>query len=91
MNINLYKLTESFERNSEKAIKGYVSYKHDLLRFFENFERLLESRRYEELQADFRATQTKMKLSFEVEILKHAASLYTPSVTNMFQTQVCGS
>ncbi|XP_060973319.1 protein FAR1-RELATED SEQUENCE 5-like isoform X2 [Cannabis sativa] len=83
--------TTQRSESMNNAIKGYVSYKHNLLRFFENFERLLESRRYEELQADFRATQTKMKLSFEVEILKHGASLYTPTMTNMFQTQVCES
>ncbi|KAM6596036.1 hypothetical protein CsatA_006560 [Cannabis sativa] len=83
--------TTQRSESMNNTIKGYVSYKHDLLQFFENFERLLESRRYEELQADFRATQTKMKLSFELEILKHGASLYTPAMTNMFQTQVCES
>ncbi|XP_062114158.1 protein FAR1-RELATED SEQUENCE 5-like [Humulus lupulus] len=83
--------TTQRSESMNNAIKGFVSYKHNLLRFFENFERLLDYRRYEELQADFKATQRKVKLSFEVEILKHASSFYTPAVLNMFQTQVCES
>ncbi|XP_062085397.1 protein FAR1-RELATED SEQUENCE 5-like [Humulus lupulus] len=83
--------TTQRSESMNNAIKGFVNYKNNLLRFFENFERLLDYRRYEELQADFKATQRKVKLSFEIEILKHASSFYTPAVLNMFQTQVCES
>ena len=52
---------------------------------------MLDYRRYEELQADFKVTQRKVKLSFEVEILKHGSIFYTPAMLNMFQTQVSES
>ncbi|XP_060667172.1 protein FAR1-RELATED SEQUENCE 9-like [Ziziphus jujuba] len=51
--------------------------------------RLIEDRRYEELKADFKATQSTPSLSFPVEILKDAASIYTPTVFKVFQDELC--
>ncbi|KAI3940961.1 hypothetical protein MKW92_033439 [Papaver armeniacum] len=71
------------------VIKRYVSYKYDLLRFFRRFEKLVEDRRYEELKSDFQASQSFPAISFPVEILKHAAKVYTPQIFKLFQIQLC--
>ncbi|XP_020426620.1 protein FAR1-RELATED SEQUENCE 5 [Prunus persica] len=50
---------------------------------------LVEDRRYEELKAEFKASQSSPTLSFPVEILKHAANVYTPKVFKVFQDELC--
>ncbi|KAH7854140.1 hypothetical protein Vadar_010578 [Vaccinium darrowii] len=50
--------------------------------------RLVDNRRYEELNADFKANQSTPYLSFPVQILKHAASIYTPDVFVLFQKEL---
>ncbi|KAF7129300.1 hypothetical protein RHSIM_Rhsim10G0077500 [Rhododendron simsii] len=50
--------------------------------------RLVDDRRYKELKANFRATQSTPSLSFPVEMLKHAASMYTPDVFVLFQREL---
>ncbi|KAH7851813.1 hypothetical protein Vadar_016811 [Vaccinium darrowii] len=49
---------------------------------------LIDNRRYEELNADFRANQSTSYLSFPVQILKHAATIYTPDVFLLFQREL---
>nr|XP_048324128.1 protein FAR1-RELATED SEQUENCE 5-like [Ziziphus jujuba var. spinosa] len=49
--------TTQWSESMNNVIKNYVSYQHNLLRFFEHFQRLIEDRRYEELKADFKETQ----------------------------------
>ncbi|KAM1189748.1 hypothetical protein ACFX2J_025390 [Malus domestica] len=71
------------------AIKKYVNYKYDLLRFVKHFERLVDDRRYQELRAEFKASQSSPTLSFPVEILKHAAGIYTPAMLKWFQNELC--
>ncbi|XP_048323604.1 protein FAR1-RELATED SEQUENCE 5-like [Ziziphus jujuba] len=51
--------------------------------------RLIEDRRYEELKVDFKATQSTPSLSFPVEILKDAVSIYTQTVFKVFQDELC--
>ncbi|CAL8151977.1 unnamed protein product [Prunus armeniaca] len=51
--------------------------------------RLVEDRRYQELKAEFRASQSSPALSFPVEILKHASNIYTPEVFKLFQDELC--
>ncbi|XP_042481306.1 protein FAR1-RELATED SEQUENCE 5-like isoform X2 [Macadamia integrifolia] len=75
--------SESFN----KRLKEYVSYKHHMLQSFWHFQRLMEKRRYEELKDDFRANRCTPTLAFPVEMLKHAASLYTPELFENFQDQ----
>ncbi|XP_060669123.1 protein FAR1-RELATED SEQUENCE 5-like [Ziziphus jujuba] len=81
--------TTQWSEGMNNVIKNYVSYQHNLLRFFEHFQRLIEDCHYEELKADFKATQSTPSLSFPVEILKDAASIYTPTVFNVFQDELC--
>ena len=40
------------------------------------------------LRADFKATQCKPSLQYPVEILKHAASVYTPAVFKFFNCEL---
>ncbi|XP_051127822.1 protein FAR1-RELATED SEQUENCE 5-like [Andrographis paniculata] len=70
------------------VIKRYVSSKNPLRVFFERFENFLESRRYEELKADFKASISAPVLHIPVQILKHAAGVYTPEVFKGFQKEL---
>ncbi|XP_043693069.1 protein FAR1-RELATED SEQUENCE 5-like [Telopea speciosissima] len=70
-----------------KRLKDYASYKHHMLQSCGNFQRFIEKRRYEELKDDFRANRSTPTLAFSVEMLKHAASLYTPEIFENFQYQ----
>ncbi|OMO81611.1 hypothetical protein COLO4_23494 [Corchorus olitorius] len=45
-------------------------------------------KRYKELQADFKDNQSKPSLPFPVEILKHAAKIYTLEVFKIFSDQL---
>ncbi|XP_057478205.1 protein FAR1-RELATED SEQUENCE 9-like [Actinidia eriantha] len=80
--------TTQQSESMNSALKRYASYNNDLLRFFQNFQRLVDNHRNEELNADFRANQSTPHLSFPVQILKHAASIYTPDVFELFQREL---
>ncbi|XP_051126352.1 protein FAR1-RELATED SEQUENCE 5-like [Andrographis paniculata] len=70
------------------VIKRYSSSKNNLRVFFEKFENLVESRRYEQLQADFKASTSAPVLPLPIQLLKHAASVYTPEVFKIFQKEL---
>ncbi|XP_075633637.1 protein FAR1-RELATED SEQUENCE 5-like [Castanea sativa] len=61
-----------------KTFCGYVYYS----------EKLVDDRRFEELRADFKATQSKPSLEYPVEILKHVASVYTPAIFKLFNREL---
>lgn len=69
-------------------IKRYISYKNHLCQFFEHFERLLDDRRYDENVADFKTKHSSPALPYPVRILKHASTVYTAEVFELFQCQV---
>ncbi|XP_060972284.1 protein FAR1-RELATED SEQUENCE 9-like [Cannabis sativa] len=77
--------TTQRSESMNNVLKHYVSYQHNMLRFLQNFERLVDNRRYEEVKVDFRATQCKLPPSLPIEILNHDASIYTPAILKMFQ------
>ncbi|XP_062114285.1 protein FAR1-RELATED SEQUENCE 1-like [Humulus lupulus] len=81
-------MTTQRSESMNNVLKNYVSYKHDLVRFFQHFERLIDDRRYEELTTDFKATQSSLKLSINIEILNHASSIYTQAIFKMFQAEL---
>ena len=68
--------------------KRYITYNYDLLYFFRHFQRLVDNRRFEELRADFKATQSRPSLKYPIEILKHAACVYTPAVFKLFNYEL---
>ncbi|KAL0288528.1 UNVERIFIED_CONTAM: protein FAR1-RELATED SEQUENCE 3 [Sesamum angustifolium] len=70
------------------VFKRYVSYKYNLLQVFHYFERLIDERRYQELKAGLRTCHSTPVASFSVEILKHAASVYTLEVFELFQDEL---
>ncbi|XP_062093608.1 protein FAR1-RELATED SEQUENCE 9-like [Humulus lupulus] len=81
--------TTQRSESMNNVIKNYVSYKHEIPRFFQHFQRLVEDRRYDEFKADFKSTQTSLSLSLPIEILKHTSIVYTPAVFRMFEKEFC--
>ena len=81
--------TTQRSESMNNVVKRYVSYKNNLSQFFDHFQNLIDSRRYEELKADFRASISTPVLSFPAQILKHAANIYTPEVFKLFQNELC--
>ncbi|XP_060959219.1 protein FAR1-RELATED SEQUENCE 5-like [Cannabis sativa] len=79
--------TTQRSESMNNVLKKYVSYQHTMLRFLEHFERLIDDRRYEELKADFRVSQRNLAPSLPIEILNHAANVYTPAVLRMFEVE----
>ncbi|KAM1319360.1 hypothetical protein ACFX2H_004368 [Malus domestica] len=69
------------------VLKKYLKPKHDFLRFFEHYERVLPYRRYQELLADFMMMETCPILLANVEMLQQAVKVYTPEVFKLFQKE----
>ena len=86
MGVKYFVLMSTIQRSESmnNQIKKYIAYNYDLLLFFHHFQRLVDARRYEELKSDFKATQSRPSLAHPVEILKHAASFYTPAIFKLF-------
>ena len=80
--------TTQRSKSMNSQIKRYITYNYDLLHFFCHFQRLVDDRYFEELRADFKATQSKPSLEYPVEILKHAASVYTPAIFKLFNREL---
>ncbi|KAK4420262.1 protein FAR-RED IMPAIRED RESPONSE 1 [Sesamum alatum] len=80
--------TTQRSESMNSVLKKYVSYKHNLLQFFHHFDRLIDERRYQELKADLRTCHSTPVAFFPVEILKHAASVYTHEVFELFQDEL---
>ncbi|KAG8366505.1 hypothetical protein BUALT_Bualt17G0087000 [Buddleja alternifolia] len=80
--------TTQRSESMNSVLKRYVSYKHNLLQFFHHFDRLIDDRRYEELKADLRTSRSTPVASFLAEILKHAATVYTHKVFELFQEEM---
>ncbi|KAG8380848.1 hypothetical protein BUALT_Bualt06G0059100 [Buddleja alternifolia] len=80
--------TTQRSESMNNVIKKYVSYKTNLFEFFEHFERLLKDRRYKESRADFSTSQSSPNLSFPVQILKHASTVYISKFFELFQAEL---
>ncbi|XP_027067800.1 protein FAR1-RELATED SEQUENCE 5-like [Coffea arabica] len=79
--------TTQRSESMNSVIKRYVTYKNKFHEFFNHFERLVDDRRYKELQANFRAYMSTPVLPFDVDVLKQAASVYTPEVFKWFEVE----
>ncbi|XP_059441992.1 protein FAR1-RELATED SEQUENCE 5-like [Corylus avellana] len=66
------------------VLKKYLKAKYNLLRFLEHYSKLLADKRHQELQAEFKMSQTTTILKVDVEMLRHVVKLYTPEVFQMF-------
>ncbi|CAL5086112.1 unnamed protein product [Urochloa decumbens] len=67
-------------------LKKHLCLEHDLLNFFEQFERLLSDRRSAELEADVNASQNTKKPP-SMRMLRQAANVYTPAAFKMFERE----
>ncbi|XP_058075804.1 protein FAR1-RELATED SEQUENCE 5-like [Magnolia sinica] len=70
-----------------KDLKKYLHPGQNIIKFFEHFERLVDDRRNAELEANFKMAQSSPIVTFLVSILKHAASVYTPTIFKLFQAE----
>ncbi|XP_010276948.1 PREDICTED: protein FAR1-RELATED SEQUENCE 5-like isoform X2 [Nelumbo nucifera] len=70
------------------CLRKYLNIKHDLSRFLLHFEKVVADKRYEELKAEFAATQSMPTLTVQVEILKYVSRIYTPPIFSMFYNEV---
>ncbi|XP_026420455.1 protein FAR1-RELATED SEQUENCE 5-like [Papaver somniferum] len=61
--------TTQRSENLNSVIKKYISYKYDLVLFFEHFQRMVEARRYNELAMEFKASQSYPAMTFPVKII----------------------
>ncbi|XP_058073135.1 protein FAR1-RELATED SEQUENCE 5-like [Magnolia sinica] len=68
-------------------LKKYLKCKHNLLRFFTQYERVVADRRYQESMADFRVRQSTPVMFVDANMLKEAAKVYTPEVFDIFQNE----
>ncbi|KAL0917197.1 hypothetical protein M5K25_012245 [Dendrobium thyrsiflorum] len=58
----------------------------ELLNFYEHYNKLLDERRFAELQADAHASQSARKLP-SMRVLRQAADSYTPAAFKMFEKE----
>ncbi|RWW49038.1 hypothetical protein BHE74_00044849 [Ensete ventricosum] len=75
-----YNLTNN---HMHSILKTHLNAEKDLMSFFKVYERLVEDRRYNELQADIHASQSVFEVPLS-RLLKQVASIYTPKVYEMF-------
>ena len=71
-------------KSLNKELNNHLDSRKVIVDFFGHFERLVEDRRFVELEANFRMTQTLPNINVQVPILTHGTSVYTPSVYRMF-------
>uniref|UniRef100_A0A1D1Z2I6 Protein FAR1-RELATED SEQUENCE n=1 Tax=Anthurium amnicola TaxID=1678845 RepID=A0A1D1Z2I6_9ARAE len=69
-----------------KELKSCLSVADNILRFFARFEKFVENKRNQELEANFRMTQSQPYVP-PVSIIRHAARVYTSSVFYMFMAE----
>ncbi|XP_055961887.1 protein FAR1-RELATED SEQUENCE 5-like [Mercurialis annua] len=69
------------------VLKKYLDAKNNFIHFFDNYDRLLSDKRYDELLIEFRMRERVPVLQANVEMLRHASKVYTPAVYKMFQSE----
>ncbi|KAI0507191.1 hypothetical protein KFK09_013312 [Dendrobium nobile] len=72
--------------NLSGELKKYLSPEAELLNFYEHYNKLLDERRFAELQADAHASQSARKLP-SMRVLRQAADSYTPAAFKMFEKE----
>ncbi|XP_038970414.1 protein FAR1-RELATED SEQUENCE 4-like isoform X1 [Phoenix dactylifera] len=72
--------------NLNTVLKEYLKLETDLLSFFNQYDRLVEERRYAEQQANYQANQGTSRIP-PLRLLWQAANVYTPAVFEMFKLE----
>ena len=76
-------LSESFNA----FLKDYISSDHNLAQFFMHFERVLNDKRYKELEAEYDLIQKLPRLKMPLDCLKQAGDIYTNKIFEEFQIE----
>ncbi|XP_019053484.1 PREDICTED: protein FAR1-RELATED SEQUENCE 9-like [Nelumbo nucifera] len=85
-----YDDVDEFENAWKNMINKYTLQENEWLQrlFLRHFERVVSDRRYEELKAEFAATQSIPFIATNMAILDFASRVYTPPIFSMFQYEV---
>ncbi|XP_041995700.1 protein FAR1-RELATED SEQUENCE 5-like [Salvia splendens] len=70
------------------VVKHYVNYKNNIVEVFHHFQRLIDDRREKESAEDFKNAQSSPVMTFPLEILKHAAAVYTHKIFALFSEEL---
>ncbi|XP_042941212.1 protein FAR1-RELATED SEQUENCE 5-like [Carya illinoinensis] len=68
-------------------LKDYLQSDYDIVKFFTHFERLLNAKRYKELQVEYNLRQKLPKVKIASPMLVQAANTYTSQLFLKFQKQ----
>ncbi|KAJ4776516.1 Protein FAR1-RELATED SEQUENCE 5 [Rhynchospora pubera] len=68
-------------------IKYYLNSNLDIIRFFKNFERVVDDKRENEKKSEFDWRRTQPRMKVNVPILVQAGSIYTPKIFELFQKE----
>jgi zinc finger SWIM domain-containing protein 3 len=68
-------------------LKDYLQSDYDIVKFFTHFERLLNDKRYKELQAEYNLRQKLPKIKMSSTMLIQATNIYTSQPFLKFQKQ----
>lgn len=60
---------------------------HDVVQFFMHFERVLNDKRYKELEAEYALCQKLPKVTIPVSMVVNARNIYTKEIFEDFQAQ----
>ncbi|XP_073355380.1 protein FAR1-RELATED SEQUENCE 5-like [Aegilops tauschii subsp. strangulata] len=67
-------------------LNRYLHVRLDLLDFFKHYERVVDDRRYAEVESDFYASQTSPKVP-HVQMLIQTSKVYTPAMFEIFKEE----
>ncbi|KAG6433528.1 hypothetical protein SASPL_105142 [Salvia splendens] len=70
------------------VVKHYVNYKNNIVEVFRHFQRLIDDRREKESIEDLKNAQSSPVMTFPLEILKHAATVYTHKMFALFSEEL---
>ncbi|XP_010269017.1 PREDICTED: protein FAR1-RELATED SEQUENCE 12-like [Nelumbo nucifera] len=69
------------------SLKGYLKSTLDLFQIFNHFERVVADYRLKELEMDVKMSQSTPHLPFPIQMLRQAASIYTPTIYRVFEKE----
>ena len=79
--------TTQLSESINSDLKDYLQSDYDIVKFFINFERLLDAKRYKELKGEYNLRQKLPKVKIMSPMLIQAAHIYTPKLFLKFQEQ----